>query len=158
MKRNNKKGFTIVELVIVIAVIAILAGVLIPTFTGIIKKSQDSAILQEMRAALTVILAEEDSQMDSKSTYVFVYAKKPTELVYYKYDHTEKKVVLTTATGANVADGKITLDANDVVWYETADMLSSAKVDATAITDTDNKVALEDLDSIVVVKIVPGTN
>ena len=35
MKNKLKKGFTIVELVIVIAVIAILAAVLIPTFSSI---------------------------------------------------------------------------------------------------------------------------
>ena len=51
MKRNNKKGFTIVELVIVIAVIAILAGVLIPTFSGIVKKAQESAEVQKVSAA-----------------------------------------------------------------------------------------------------------
>ena len=51
MKRNNKKGFTIVELVIVIAVIAILAGVLIPTFTGVVDKAQASAAQQELVAA-----------------------------------------------------------------------------------------------------------
>ena len=45
--KNNKKGFTIVELVIVIAVIAILAGVLIPTFAGITTKAKKSAALQE---------------------------------------------------------------------------------------------------------------
>ena len=39
---HNRKGFTIVELVIVIAVIAILAAVLIPTFTGIIEKANIS--------------------------------------------------------------------------------------------------------------------
>lgn len=33
-KRSHKKGFTVVELVIIIAVIAILAAVLIPTFAG----------------------------------------------------------------------------------------------------------------------------
>ena len=38
MKKMNKKGFTIVELVIVIAVIAILAAVMIPTFSGIVDK------------------------------------------------------------------------------------------------------------------------
>ena len=43
MKRNNKKGFTIVELVIVIAVIAILSAVLIPTFGGITTEAKDTA-------------------------------------------------------------------------------------------------------------------
>lgn len=47
MKKNNRKGFTTVELVIVIAVIAILAAVLIPTFTGLIEKANESAALQE---------------------------------------------------------------------------------------------------------------
>jgi len=40
MKKQNNKGFTLVELVIVIAVIAILAAVLIPTFSNVIKKSK----------------------------------------------------------------------------------------------------------------------
>lgn len=47
----NKKGFTIVELVIVIAVIAILAAVMIPTFSGIIAKAQESAAKQQFMAA-----------------------------------------------------------------------------------------------------------
>ena len=51
MKKMNKKGFTIVELVIVIAVIAILAAVMIPTFGGIIKKANLSAVQQEVAAA-----------------------------------------------------------------------------------------------------------
>lgn len=45
-KKMNKKGFTIVELVIVIAVIAILAAVLIPTFSGVIEKANQSAAMQ----------------------------------------------------------------------------------------------------------------
>ena len=43
MKKINKKGFTIVELVIVIAVIAILAAVLIPTFSSLVKTAQTSS-------------------------------------------------------------------------------------------------------------------
>ena len=50
-KKNNRKGFTIVELVIVIAVIAILAGVMIPTFGGIIKTAEKSNVLQAATAA-----------------------------------------------------------------------------------------------------------
>ena len=41
MKRSTKKGFTIVELVIVIAIIAILAAVLIPTFVSLIQKANE---------------------------------------------------------------------------------------------------------------------
>jgi prepilin-type N-terminal cleavage/methylation domain-containing protein len=46
MKKMNKKGFTIVELAIVIAVIAILAAVLIPAFSGVIEKANQSAAMQ----------------------------------------------------------------------------------------------------------------
>lgn len=46
---KKKKGFTIVELVIVIAVIAILAAVLIPTFATIINKANQSADIQLVR-------------------------------------------------------------------------------------------------------------
>ena len=42
-KKKQNKGFTIVELVIVIAVIAILSAVLIPTFAGLINKANISA-------------------------------------------------------------------------------------------------------------------
>ncbi len=48
---KNKKGFTLVELVIVIAVIAILAGVMIGTFASVVKKANESRKAQEMAAA-----------------------------------------------------------------------------------------------------------
>lgn len=69
-KKMNKKGFTIVELVIVIAVIAILAAVLIPTFTGVINAAHESAALQEATAsykdAYAVALAD-DGVIDETS-------------------------------------------------------------------------------------------
>lgn len=46
---KQKKGFTIVELVIVIAVIAILAAVLIPTFSNLINRANVSADQQAVR-------------------------------------------------------------------------------------------------------------
>jgi len=59
MKRTNKKGFTIVELVIVIAVIAILAAVLIPTFGGVIEKAQKSANEQDAANTYKQLIAED---------------------------------------------------------------------------------------------------
>lgn len=61
MKKLNKKGFTIVELVIVIAVIAILAGVLIPTFATVVEKANESKAMQEAKNAYELYLAESDN-------------------------------------------------------------------------------------------------
>ena len=58
MKNLKKKGFTIVELVIVIAVIAVLAAVLIPTFVNLTKKANISADEQAVRQMNIVIAAE----------------------------------------------------------------------------------------------------
>lgn len=55
MKKTRKAGFTIVELVIVVAVIAILAAVLIPTFSSLIKKanlSNDKSFVRNMNTTL----------------------------------------------------------------------------------------------------------
>ena len=58
MKRTNKKGFTIVELVIVIAVIAILAAVLIPNISRLVKKANESSDIQAVRNMNTFLAAE----------------------------------------------------------------------------------------------------
>ena len=53
---KSKNGFTIVELVIVIAVISILAAVLIPTFSNLVKKANianDTALAKNINTALT---------------------------------------------------------------------------------------------------------
>ena len=55
-KLRSKKAFTIVEMVIVIAVIAILAAVLIPTVSGVIQKANVSAD-QQFAASLNIQLA-----------------------------------------------------------------------------------------------------
>ena len=62
MKKHNKKGFTIVELVIVIAVIAILAAVLIPTFSNVIRKAQISADTQVVRNLNTALKTDEATE------------------------------------------------------------------------------------------------
>ena len=48
---KTRKGFTIVELVVVIAVVAILAAVLIPSFSGVVEKTDRSTALKLAEAA-----------------------------------------------------------------------------------------------------------
>ena len=75
-EKNKKcKGFTIVELVIVIAVIGILSAVLIPTFAGLVQKSKDSALQQNLTNAYTNYVASVDAKTNeiySKEDVYFV--------------------------------------------------------------------------------------
>ena len=66
--RSNKKGFTIVELVIVIAVIAILAAVLIPTIAGLVKKANATADTQLVSDLNTAIAAYVNGALDGDET------------------------------------------------------------------------------------------
>ena len=70
MKNKLKKGFTIVELVIVIAVIAILAAVLIPTFSSITNSARESAALQEAKSGSETILALTTGTLPENSAFI----------------------------------------------------------------------------------------
>ena len=68
MINSKKKGFTIVELVIVIAVVAILAAVLIPTFSSLVKKanvSNDTALVKNLNTALAADVDGQDTMYDA---------------------------------------------------------------------------------------------
>ena len=156
--KMNKKGFTIVELVIVIAVIAILAGVLIPTFSGIVDKANNSSVTQETRAALTVLLTEENGQIDTTAKYYFIHAT-DKGVKYFEYvggELVEKDN--TGIVGWDTTTSKIIPDNNDVVWYAKGNTAIIVKAN---ITDTnvgaDNKIENIDLKNIVIYKNVTGT-
>ena len=105
--RNNRKGFTIVELVIVIAVIAILAGVLIPTFAGVATKAKESKALQEARNVYTayVAVATEKGE-DIQECWIKVGT------YYVQVD--DGKLVDTSVTETAPAAGTVIITAADI--------------------------------------------
>lgn len=53
MKKLNKKGFTLIELIVVIAILAILAAILIPALTNYIQKATDAKNQANCRSLYT---------------------------------------------------------------------------------------------------------
>ena len=85
MAKRFKRAFTIVELVIVIAVIAILAAVLIPTFTTLIDKANESADLQAVQQMNTILAANSaDEDVENISDVIEILAKEDIDIENYK--------------------------------------------------------------------------
>ena len=65
---NKKKGFTLAELLIVVAIIAVLVGVAIPVFTSQLEKSREAVDLSNLRSAYaectTAVLTGETTSSD----------------------------------------------------------------------------------------------
>ena len=53
--KNRKKGFTIIELIVVIAILGILAAILIPQFGNFREKAAENAVLSEARSVATAV-------------------------------------------------------------------------------------------------------
>ncbi|MBQ3120182.1 MAG: prepilin-type N-terminal cleavage/methylation domain-containing protein [Peptococcaceae bacterium] len=50
-RSKDKKGFTLAELLIVVAIIAVLVAIAIPVFTGQLEKAREAADIANIRAA-----------------------------------------------------------------------------------------------------------
>lgn len=57
MKKMNKKGFTMAELLIVVAIIAVLVAIAIPIFTAQLEKSREATDAANLRAAYAEVVA-----------------------------------------------------------------------------------------------------
>lgn len=131
MKASKKRGFTIIELVIVIAVIAILAAVLIPTFANIIQKANVANDVALARNMNTILIADEATNGKSTDMYdvlialeqggfklenlnpradgnVFAWDKANNQIVYLDKNNLDKPIFQAKEIGDNKGDLYIT--------------------------------------------------
>ena len=57
-KKSNKKGFTLVEIIVVLVILAILAAISVPSVLGYVNEAKNEKYIQEARSIYTVIQTE----------------------------------------------------------------------------------------------------
>ena len=145
--RRSKKGFSIVELIIVIAVIAVLAAVLIPVFFSMVKNariSADNTTVTNLNKAVATkesigSFQELTSAIEDVYGLAYLQSLAPVSAVYgnhFWFDNSLKKVILSTiedledkgdeavwfnCPNSNIVDGYTLLDAGG---SDLADLLS----------------------------------
>ncbi len=108
LKKNNKKGFTLVELIVVLVILAILAALLIPALTGYIDKAREKQIIAQTRQAVMAAQTLADEE----------YALNPTASSVQSAinaNNAAKVLELAELTGKGTIVGTITVDSDGVV-------------------------------------------
>ena len=78
--RGNKKGFTLAELLVVVAIVGILVAISIPVFTAQLSKARKATNQANLRAAKAAAIAAYLTDED------VTLADKDGKIVYYEYD------------------------------------------------------------------------
>lgn len=154
--KNRKKGFTIVELVIVIAVIAILAAVLIPNLARLVDRANENSAMQAARNEYEAYLTEYAKDLEDSVHFVIIKGDYAFEVTDGQFNEKAKaKTDFDTTGKADLSKGyQVTTDteaqssktyytyANGVykvtefapgVYEQTTDDLGSAEVAIYAI-------------------------
>ena len=127
-KLFNKKGFTLAELLIVVAIIAVLVAIAIPVFTGAVEKAGVSADAANIRAAYASlqINAIDPSIIDSTADSALTFVAQSNASISGK---------IMSAGGKTVnLPGAVTVDGNALVkgTTYTASMPTAGTVHLTA--------------------------
>lgn len=123
MNIRSKKGFTLMEMLIVVAIIAILVAIAIPVFSAQLNNAKDAVIDANMRSAesmamvkfLSETTGETDYSTEQEYVYTCTYADATHTLSIgnaYENEKTEPAEGNTTLYKVGITNGEITWTAH----------------------------------------------
>lgn len=80
-KKLNKKGFTLAELLVVVAIIGVLVAISIPIFTSQLEKAREATDAANIRAAYAEVAADalDEATLETAKTGITVDLKQQTD-------------------------------------------------------------------------------
>lgn len=117
MSQKNNKGFSLVELIVVVAIMAVLMGILVPTLVKNVEKSKkqkDASAIEEIRSTMVTTLAD-PTYSDIEATIVYdgttMDVDNPKTITAVSPIKDAEVKTFLTAVSADVKDWKFTSKA-----------------------------------------------
>lgn len=118
-KLQNKKGFTLMEMLIVVAIIAVLVAIAIPVFNGALTKSKEAADVANVRATYaewqTAMLTENTKAPDGNEAFLKGPTGNDTLTLNYPNKLTVAKDGTITYTASKLTDAA-NADSKTFTW------------------------------------------
>lgn len=114
-KFGSKSGFTLVELIVVIAILGILAGIAVPAYSGYIKKANEAADYAQLDAIKTAVVFAYTDKHVNDDTFADIQSITVTE-GSVEVEPAETSGTLDISSYYKIADFKFKSDNTQAVW------------------------------------------
>lgn len=123
MGNKERNGFTLAELLVVVAIIGVLVGVSIPVFSGQLEKAREATDLANVRAAYAEVMSDAATETKTAGSTYDETTNRYTKTVKLKQKKTGWTTANPTVAGITPADkihwqGEVLGDGDCTVYFE----------------------------------------